>query len=152
MAAVEYVRERTPGLHAARRMEKLLRAAGINDIKFFFDDEMVHPGIWTVTQVAHDTERMIMPHDYATDGLRPTKMFLCKTADGRFRIPNKQDVSDIRIIVKRAHTLWSKGGDWMDDQFKKQDDAKNEAHAKQQRERLHAVAPDLKKAVRRELG
>lgn len=144
-------KEKVPGLNEAKAVLDTIHRAGIEDVKLFYDNTILPFGMWCVVQVKRDTSRILMPDSYKQENLQPLIMWWCKDEHGRFRVPNQQDASDIIISVKRAQVAWKKGGDKLDDEFIKQDQAKEAAHRAKQRERIHAVAPDLQKAIQREL-
>lgn len=145
-------KEKIPGLNEAKEVQAKILQAGIEDVKLFYDPYVVPFGMWAVVQVKRDTSRLIMPDSYKQENLQPLIMWWCKDAESKFRVPNENDAKDVIIVVRRAQKVWAKGGDKLDDEFIKQDEAKEKAHREKQRDRIHAIAPELKKAIRRELA
>ena len=145
------LKEKIPGINQAKEVQLKILKAGIEDVKLFHDNTIIPHGMWCVVQVKRNTSRIIMPDNYKQENLQPMIMWWCKDPEGRFRVPNDNDAHDVIVIVQRAKKIWAKGGDKLDDEFVKQDEKKQEAYEKKKRDRIHAIAPEMKKAIRREL-
>lgn len=139
------------GLKEARYVQEKIKQLGVQDIELYFDNTILPDGMWSICQVNKPSGNILLLRD-TTIQTEPQILWWCKTQDGHSRVPNDQDVSDIIITVKRAHNLWDKGGDWMADEFEKQDAERDRKHQEKFKERIHEVAPKLKKAIRKELG
>lgn len=139
-----------PGISQARDIQNKIKQLGIHDVELYYDQTIQPYGMWAICQVNKPSGQILLLRDTKID-TQPQIMWWCKDNAGRFRVPNEQDLSDIMITVKRAHKIWEKGGDWLADRLEEQDKARDEAHRKKQRERIHAVAPALKRAIRKEL-
>lgn len=137
-----------PGLSQAKYVQSKIRQAGIEDVQLFWDNQAK---IWVVCQVMKHGG-ILLPERYAQDGIRPHIMFYVKDITGGFRIPGDQDIMDVIAIRQRAETTFSKGGDWLADQFDKQDAEKYQEGRQKLTKRIHGVAKPLKKAIKEELG
>lgn len=145
------LKEKIPGINEAKDITERLKRAGIEDVRLFYDKTIQPHGMWAVCQVQRETGRILMPGSYGQENIRPLILWWCKTRESTFRIPNENDFHDMMVVAKRAEKIWAAGGNKLDDEFIKQDKQKEEAHRKKQRDRIHAIAPDMKRAIRREL-
>jgi hypothetical protein len=148
--SVTNIKQSIPGINEAQMVQSKINQAGIEDVKLFYDREVIPYGMWSLVQVKKNTSQILMPDSYKDGNLQPTIMWLCKDEHGRFRVPNNQDVRDCIVSIKRAQEVFKKGGDWLDDQFIEQDVKKQETYKKEQREKIHKVAPSLQKAIKKE--
>lgn len=138
------VKERIPGLAQANYVEGKIRSLGIKDIQLFFDDQLK---MWAVCQV-QQYGGILLPRKYAENGIRPNIMWWCKDNEGKFRLPNKNDVHDIVVVVRRAEITFAHGGEALADEFDKQSIEKDRKHQEKFHERIHAIAPAMKKAIK----
>lgn len=143
------VTEAIPGKAAAHRVQDRIRELGIQDVQLFFDNQI---RMWAVCQVRQRTTSLTLLSDIYNTPIEPYIMWWVKNQHGAYREPSEQDVNDVVATVERAHKIWAKGGDWLADRLDDQDLRQHAMHVQRQRERIHAVAPALKRAIRRELA
>lgn len=136
-----------PGLTQARYVQGKLKELGIKDIELYYDSTIEPNGMWAICQVNRSSGSILLLRDTNID-TQPQIMWWCKTNDGHFRVPNDQDISDVVITVQRSHKLWEKGGDWMADRFDEQDKARDEKHRQKLKDKIHDIAPAMKKAIK----
>lgn len=134
-----------PGVTQAQYVQNKVRNLGIKDIQLFWDEQIK---IWAVCQV-QAYGGILLPDSYVKDGIRPHIMWYCKDNDGKARIPSDQDIQDIIITASRAQVAFEKGGDWLADQFDKQSAEKDRKHNEKFKERIHSIAPAMKKALKK---
>lgn len=139
-----------PGAAQALDIQNKLKKLGVHDIELYYDQTIQPHGMWAVCQVNKPSGSILLLRDTTID-TQPQIMWWCKDNEGRFRLPNEQDLSDAVITVKRAHKIWDKGGDWLADRLDEQDKARDEAHHKKQRQMVEDIAKPLKAAIRKEL-
>lgn len=139
-----------PGLEQAKYVQNKIRQAGIEDVQLFFDHG-IGGGMWVMCQVMK-RGGILLPKQYAQDGIKPHIMFYVKDNEGKFRLPSDQDIMDVIAIRQRAETTFAKGGDWLADQFDKQDAEKYQEGRQKLTERIKSVSKPLKAAVKKELG
>lgn len=142
------VKEGAPGLEAANYVQAKIDALGVQDIKIMFDKEI---RMWAICQVEKRTNQILLPEYYTQDDIRPMIMWWCKDNQGRFRAPNDNDVNDVIVTVTKAHKIWDKGGDWLDDQFKAKDLEREIAHQRKFKKRIKEIAPEMKRAIRKDI-
>lgn len=137
-----------PGLDQAKYVEGKIRELGITDVKLFYDSMIQPQGMWVVCQVKKNTGRILLPDNYQQDDIKPMIMWYCKTADGHFRFPGEQDISDIVVIVNKAQKTWDEGGDVLADRLDAQSAEKDEKHQAAFKQKIHTIAKPMKKAIR----
>lgn len=147
-----YIKESIPGLNEAKTVESAILRAGIKDIKLFYDKTIMPNGLWAMCQVNKNTSQILIPNSYNENKVEPTILWWCKDNEGRFRLPNENDINDVIVIVSQAGKTWEQGGDKLDDKFIEQDIKKQADYKQAQRDKIHSFAPDLQKAIRKELG
>lgn len=135
------------GLQEAQYVQNKIRQAGIQDVQLFWDDRA---GIWAVCQVMK-RGGILLPDSYAQDGIKPHIMFYIKNKLGGYRTPNDQDVIDVIATVHQSERTFEKGGDWLADQLDEQSADKDRKHRAKLKEKVHEIAPALKKAIKKEL-
>lgn len=133
------------GLKEAQYVQGKIRELGIQDIQLFYDEELQ---MWAVCQVKKHGG-ILLPKSYMENGIRPSIMWWVKNNDGTFRLPSDRDISDVAVTVTRAQT-WFKDGN-LADEFEKQDAAREQKHKEKFKEKIHKIAPEMKKAIRKEL-
>lgn len=141
------VQEKRPGQVQAVSIQSKFKQLGIQDVEFFYDETIVPHGMWAVCQVNRPSG-IILDLRGDTGKVQPEIMWWCKTNDGHFRVPSEQDLHDIIVTVERSHKLWEKGGDWMADRLDEQDKARDEKHRQKLKDKVHKIAPAMKKAIR----
>lgn len=132
-----------PGLTQAKDIEARLHNLGIQDVQLFFDNQT---RMWAVCQV-HKHGGILLPDNYQQDGIKPYILWWCKNDTGRYRTPNDQDFIDIVTVVKRAPNIWEKG-EKRADEFDAKDAEKDRKHQEKFHDRIHAIAPAMKKAIK----
>ena len=147
-----YIKESIPGINEAKQVEAMIQSAGIKDIKIFYDKEILPNGMWAICQVNKDTSQILIPNSFNENKVQPTILWWCKDREGRFRLPNENDINDVIVIASKANKTWENGGDKLDDKFIEQDIKKQADYKKAQRDKIHSFAPELQKAIRKELG
>lgn len=139
------VQEKMPGLAGANFVEGKIKSLGVKDIQLFFDEEI---RMWAVCQVMK-RGGLLLPRTYMEEGVKPSILWWCKSNDGSFRSPNEQDIHDIVAVVTRAQTTFTHGGDALADEFERQDAEKDRKHRANFKKKIHDIAPDMKKALRK---
>jgi hypothetical protein len=132
------------GLKEAQYVQGKIRQAGIQDVQLFFDPQIK---MWAVCQVMKHGG-ILLPEKYLQDGIKPHIMFYIKDNEGRARLPSEQDISDIVVIATRAQTSFKKGGDWLADRFDDQSAEKDRKHQEKFKQKIHTIAPAMKKALK----
>lgn len=135
-----------PGLSQAKGIESKVHSLGIQDIQLFFDQGIK---MWAVCQV-HKHGGILLPDSYQQDGIKPYILWWCKDDTGHYRTPNEQDLMDIVTVVKRAPSIWEQG-EKRADKFDELDAEKDRKHRAKLKEKVHEIAPAMKKAIRKEL-
>lgn len=136
------------GLKEAQYVQGKIRELGIQDIQLFYDEELQ---MWAVCQVKK-RGGILLPKSYMEDDIRPSIMWWVKDMNGVYRNPSDRDISDVAVTVNRSKTWFEHGGgDRLADEFEKQDAAREQKHAEKFKEKIHKIAPDMKKAIRKEL-
>jgi len=144
------IKEGVPGLKEARMVEAAIHKVGIQDIQLLFDEQL---RMWAVVQVQKKAKSLILlPKSYNETDIKPYLLWWCKNEKGAYRSPNDIDVTDIIAVVTRAHAHFADGGKTLNEGLERQDAEKQQAHEKKFHDRIHAIAPAMKKAIREELG
>ena len=133
------------GHQEAKYVQGKIRQAGIQDVQLFWDEQIK---MWVICQV-QKYGGILLPDNYAQDGIKPHIMFYCKDNQGHGRLPNDQDIMDVIAIVSRAQTSFKKGGDWLANEFDAQTAEKDRKHQEKFKERIHEIAPAMKKALKK---
>lgn len=141
------VRERIQGATAAQYINSKLASLGIHDIKLMHDDMVKPNGIWVVTQIEGRSGLILLPKSYNETKLKPYILWYCKGDDGRARDPNEEDLISIIKVKQRASDIWAQG-EKRADNFDNIDAKKDQKHNQKFKERIHEVAPALKKALK----
>jgi len=139
-----------PGLQEAKAVQAEIKRLGVKDVELFWDAELK---MWSVCQVRKQNSGII--HLDQTKGTPVDKylMFWCKSPESTYRPPNKQDVQDVIVTVRKAQEWFKKGGaDRLEAELTKQDDKKRAAKEERIKARLQPHLKELKKAIREELG
>lgn len=137
-----------PGAKEAVSIIRRLRGIGIHDVTLFLDTKIQPHGMWAVVQITGRTDNLIMPESYMATELRPYLLWWCKDErDAKFRIPNEEDLSNIVRVVRRAKDIWDKG-EGRADGFDAKDAEKDRKHNEAFHDKIHSVAPRLKKALK----
>lgn len=140
-----------PGAKEAASINRRLKSAGIHDVTLFHDNNIQPYGMWAVVQINGETNNLMMPESYGATSLEPYLLYWCKDErDGRFRVPNEQDFRNILLMVRRAQDIWDKG-EKRADEFEAKDAQKDRKHKEKFHDKIHSIAPELKKAIRKEL-
>lgn len=139
-----YVKEKVPGLAQANFVESKIKSLGIKDIQLFFDEQLK---MWAVCQIQH-RGGILLPRQYAENGIKPHILWYCKTNEGTFRLPNENDIHDVLVTVKRAEITFAHGGNALADEFDKQSAEKDRKHNEKFKQRIHDIAPAMKKALK----
>lgn len=134
-----------PGLKEATHVENKVRSMGIHDVQLLYDPQL---GMWAVVQVQKRT-KILLPKTYNEAGIKPMIMWWVKNDTGAFRMPGETDIHDIVAVVTRAQKSWDMGGDALADEFDKQDAEKDRKHKANFKKKIKAIAPDMKKAIRK---
>ncbi len=138
------------GLTEARYVQNKIKELGIKDIELYFDNTILPDGMWCVCQVNKPSGTILLFRDTKIDTQPQLMWWIKNSRTGRPRLPSDQDISDIVITVKRAHVIWDKGGDWLANELDKQSQAKDQKHQKNFRQKIKDIAPEMKKAIRKE--
>lgn len=141
-----------PGLKQAKYVQDKIRELGIQDIQLFFDGNIEPQGMWVMCQIQKISSGLILPKTYNENGIKPYILWYIKDNDSRYRHPSDQDISDVVATVHRSQKSWKMGGDWMADRLDEQSNQKDLKHRENFKKKIHAIAPEMKKAVRKELG
>lgn len=135
-----------PHVASARAVE-----AGINsvipDIKLFW-----HPGFkrWVVAQVQHNPGGLILPENgklFSTS--RPNKLFKIETPTGEYREPSDMDTARAIQIGRDGREAIAKGGDWLVDKIEQHEQANKDAADQRLREKVAAIAPTVRHALKK---
>lgn len=147
------VKEAMPGASAASAVMSKLRQTSIQDVQLFYDPDVVPYGMWAVVQVQKRSHSLILPTNYNQDNIQPYIMWWCKTNDGHFRVPNEQDLSDIIAVVTNGRKQLENDptGEKMARRLDEQSAAKDAKHHADFRQKIKDIAPEMKKAVQKEL-
>lgn len=137
----------TPGIKEASLINSKLKSIGINDVQLLFDDGILPKGMWAVCQTEKKTNILLMPGSYNESGIKPYILWWCKDEQAQFRIPNDNDLMDIITVVKRAPDIWAQG-EKRADKFDEVDAKKDQAHRQRFKDRIHDIAPAMKKALK----
>lgn len=133
------------GLTEARKVESDISRLGIKDIRLLFDEQLK---MWAVVHVQGQSG-LLLPETF-----QPHMQLLwwVKDSRGQRRLPSNQDVSDIVITRQRAEIAWRKGGEWLADRLEEQDKERDQKHREKQHQMIKDIAPQMKKAIRKELS
>lgn len=137
-----------PNVREAKMIQAKISAV-IHDVKIFYDHGEQR---WAICQLNANTGGLILPNRSGLSTMRPTIMFRCQTANGQYRAPAEQDVSDLLALRHNAETAFRKGGDWVADQMEAREKQKLADLDARQTERIANVAKDLKKAIKTEMA
>lgn len=132
-----------PGLTQAKDIEAKIHNLGIQDIQLFFDNQTK---MWAVCQV-HKRGGILLPNTYQEDGIKPYILWWVKNEKGGYRTPNDQDLMNIVTVVKRAPSIWAQG-EKRADKFDEQDAEKDRKHKEKFHDKIHKIAPAMKKALK----
>lgn len=141
------VKEQIPGAGAARAIIAKLENLDIYDVKLLYDKNIIPHGMWAVVQVQKRASIFVMPENYASTDLEPYILWWCKDDQSKFREPNDQDLMDIITIVKRAPDIWAQG-EKRADKFDELDVDKDRKHKEKFKQKIHEIAPAMKKAIK----
>lgn len=145
------VKESIRGASAALAINSKLASLGIHDVKLLHDKNIQPYGMWVVTQIEGKSNILLLPNSYAETNLKPYILWYCKDEKtGKFREPNDDDLMNIITVVKRAPSIWEKG-EKRADKFDELDAKKDREHHAKLKEKVHEIAPAMKKAIRKEL-
>lgn len=146
------VKEAVPGKREADDINNKLKKAGIYDVQLFYDNGVKPNGMWYVVQIQKAVNNILLPNSYWEGGVRPYIMWLCKTNEGHFRIPNDQDLHDIIAVVTNAKAAWDRGetGDDVADRLDAKVAEKDAKHREKQHQMVKDIAPAMKKAIKAE--
>jgi hypothetical protein len=133
-----------PGLAQANYVEGKIKSLGIQDIQLLFDEQLK---MWVVCQV-QKRGGLLLPRTYAEGGIRPHILWYCKTLDGHFRLPNDNDIMDIVVTAQRAKTTFKHGGEALADDLDAQSAEKDRKHKQKFHDKIHRIAPQMKKALK----
>lgn len=139
------VKEQTPGLAQAVQINAKLAEIGIFDVQLMYDKQV---NMWAVVQIQKKApSQILLPKTYKQTDLKPYLLFWCKNEQAKFRVPNWDDLANIIKMVQRAPDIWAMG-EKRADKFDEQDAEKDRKHQAKFKERIHSVAPSLKKAIK----
>jgi DNA polymerase III alpha subunit len=152
MSSIIQVKQAVPGAAEAQAIMSKLRSVGIHDVQLFHDDRIVPHGMWAVVQVQKHVSSLILPSSYKE--AQPYILWWIKTNDGHFRVPNDQDLHDIVVIVQNGRKQWEDDptGEKMARRLDEQSAEKDRKHREAFKQKIKDIAPDMKRAVRKELG
>lgn len=143
--------EKMPGAKEAASINRRLKGVGIYDVTLFHDSNIQPYGMWAVVQIKGETNNLVMPESYESTSLEPYLLWWCKNElDGKFRIPNEEDFRNIIRMVRHAQSVWDKG-ERRADEFDELDVEKDRKHKEKFHDKIHSIAPELQKAIRKEL-
>lgn len=142
------VKETVPGAAAAQSIMGKLANVGIHDVKLMYDKDILPNGMWAVVQIQGRTSSLLLPESYDATNLQPYILWWVKNNEGRFREPNDEDLMNIITVVKRAPKIWEQG-EKRADHFDELDAKKDQAHQQRFKDRIHDIAPAMKKALRK---
>lgn len=108
------------------------------DLQLIWDPEA---GLWGIYQTR--ARRILLSDHSAT---RPWLLWHLKNDDGTARLPMRLDLERAQLTTLSGHNLWTKGGDWYDDQLKTREEKKNEAVNKRVADRSEWAAHEIVKA------
>lgn len=137
------------GIEAAKMVQSDLNRVA-PDVKLFFDEQVQPQGIWVMCQVQKNTANLILPKSYMEGGIKPYILYYLKDEEGRPRLPDNRDVMNIIAIRSKAEKNWKNNGNDLADRLEEQDQQKDERHRQKQKDRIHAIAPAMKKAIKKE--
>lgn len=140
------VREQTPGLTVAKDINDRLSALGIHDVQLMFDKQI---NMWAVIQINKKApSQLLLPKTYKETDLEPYILWWCKNNEGRFRLPDLDDLANIVKMIKQAPDIWAKG-EKRADKFDQQDADKDRKHQDKFKQKIHEIAPAMKKAIKK---
>jgi hypothetical protein len=134
-----------PGKSQAASIMSSLSKAGIHDIQMFYDPTIIPSGMWAVVQVVGVSSDILLPKKY--NAQKPYILWWCKDEDGKFRYPNDHDLDSIIQVVRRAPKIWAEGEDRAN-KFEALDAEKDRKHNQKFKDKIHEIAPDMKRAIR----
>lgn len=139
-----------PGLREAKAVQTEIKRLGVKDVELFWDAELK---MWGVCQVRKQDSGIIRLDQTKGTPVDKYLMFWCKNAESAYRPPNKQDVQDVIVNVRKAQEWFKKGGaDRLEAELNKQDDKKRAAKEQKIKDRFKPHLKALKKSIREELG
>lgn len=136
-----------PGIKEASLINAQLERIGIHDVRLFFDKDILPRGMWAVVQIAKKTTNLLLPESYDQTDLQPYILWWVKDDTGHYRNPDDTDLMKIVTVVKRAPTIWNKG-EKRADKFDALDAEKDRKHREKFKQKIHDIAPAMKKAIR----
>lgn len=139
-----------PGTKEAAYVQAKIEELGIQDVKLFYDAQILPRGMWVVCQVNKVSGRILLPDNYVQEDIKPYIMWYVKSTDGRFRFPSDRDISDIIATRQRAEKIWDKGGDFLADKLDEQSKEKDEKHNQAFKQKIKDISPAMKKAIKKE--
>lgn len=136
-----------PGAQAASAIRNKLRSIGIKDVQLFYDKNIKPKGMWAVVQIERPVSTLIMPASY-TPEIKPYILWWCKNEKAQYRDPSERDLRDIITVVTRAPKIWAEG-EKRADKFEAQDAEKDRKHQEKFKQKIHEIAPAMKKALKK---
>lgn len=133
-----------PGAKEAKTIERQIHAVGIKDVQLFFDNQIK---MWAVCQVEKHGG-ILLPDNYNENGVKPYILWWCKNETGAFRVPNDTDFINVLKVVQQAPKIWAQG-EKRADKFDAQDAEKDHKHREKLHDRVHEIAPAMKKALKK---
>ena len=132
-----------PGLSVVKRLEKKIKDAGINDVEFFYDDQIK---MWAVCQLTGRTVSTVILTNNPLPS-RPFLMWWVKHNDGTFRMPSEEDVHNVIVSVTKAREIWNKPKDWLADQLDEKDIKKRQTKKDSFREQAGRLSRDTRNSA-----
>lgn len=138
-----------PHVASAKSVEASIQAI-IPDIRLFFNHRIKR---WVVAQVKKNPGGMLLPNTVGMpEAERPYTLYVVHDPKtGGYREPSAFDIQLAVKIGQFGREAIAKGGDWLIDQLDKREQAGREATDKKLRDQVHDIAPDLKRALRKEM-
>jgi hypothetical protein len=137
-----------PNVREAKLVQDAINSI-VPDVKLFYDHASER---WAVCQIIKNAGGLILPTRDGLSTTRPTIMFRCQTADGSYRAPAEQDVSDVVALRRNADHAFKMGGDWVADQMEAREASKEQTFKQKQKEMIADIAKPLKRAIKAELA
>lgn len=132
-------------VNEARQVQAAINAV-IPDIKLFWNHDKER---WVVAQVKQNPGGLILPGaGDMPSTTRPFTLYVVQQKDGSYRIPSEWDVREAIGIGKFGREAIEKGGDWLVDQVEAGERKRKEEADDRLRKHVHAIAPDIKRALR----
>jgi hypothetical protein len=133
-----------PGLSQANAIEQKLRNIKVQDIQLLFDEQIK---MWAVVQVRKKSNLILLPAKYSDTDLEPYILWWCKNDQGGFRPPDDRDFISIVKVRYRAQKIWDQG-EKRADHFDELDAEKDRKHQEKFHDKIHTIAPAMKKALK----